>query len=328
MECSAYPSRISVGRYFKSGLGLEAIATYNKYKVGKTIDGIVNEVEKDYFAIDSRLSYDLNKLVGETGWFDPYLGVGLGFTRANNASRGTINGVVGFRTWFSDRIGLDFNSSGKWAMNQSEGVTNHLQHAVGFVYQFGIEKELSKSGEEKLALIEAIEKENQRKNDSIASAEKEAILLTERIKREQEQVALALAEKEKLEARERKINDLQSKIDDFGAINFALNSSNLNRSSKTVLSLIVNLLKANPTVTIKLGAYTDSRGTDTYNLSLSERRMQKTLDYLTINGIEQERIISNSYGEKGLLNNCIDGVYCTESEHKINRRIDIVINNF
>ncbi len=35
----AYPSRLSVGRYFKSGIGLEAIGTYNKYKEGKIIDG-------------------------------------------------------------------------------------------------------------------------------------------------------------------------------------------------------------------------------------------------------------------------------------------------
>ncbi|NNJ89971.1 MAG: OmpA family protein, partial [Eudoraea sp.] len=53
----AFPSRINIGRYFKSGLGLEAIASYNRYKEGNIIDGVVLPEAKDYFSIDSRLSY-------------------------------------------------------------------------------------------------------------------------------------------------------------------------------------------------------------------------------------------------------------------------------
>src|SRR5690606_15344257 len=113
----AFPSRLSIGRYFKSGLGIEAIGSYNKYKVGKLIDGSINSEEIDYLGIDARLSYDLNKIIGETGFFDPYIGVGLGYTDANGQGRGTYNGVIGFRTWFSDHWGLDFNSSGKWSMD-------------------------------------------------------------------------------------------------------------------------------------------------------------------------------------------------------------------
>ncbi|NNL02008.1 MAG: OmpA family protein, partial [Eudoraea sp.] len=76
----AFPSRINIGRYFRSGIGLEAIATYNNYKKGNIIDGIVNPEDKDYFGFDTRVSYDLNKLVGQTGFFDPYVGVGAGYT--------------------------------------------------------------------------------------------------------------------------------------------------------------------------------------------------------------------------------------------------------
>ncbi|HZJ19446.1 MAG TPA: OmpA family protein, partial [Pricia sp.] len=98
----AFPSRVSIGRYFKSGIGIEGIASYNKYKVGKLIDGVTNLEEKKYVGIDARLSYDLNKIIGETAWFDPYLGLGLGYTDANNQPRGTFNAIIGFRTWFSD----------------------------------------------------------------------------------------------------------------------------------------------------------------------------------------------------------------------------------
>ena len=142
----AYPSRVSVGRYFKSGIGLEAIGSYNKYKVGKIIDGRVNSDETDYLALDARVSYDLNKIIGETAWFDPYVGVGLGYTDANATPRSTYNAVIGFRTWISDRWGLDFSSSGKWRTGNKG--TNHIQHSAGVVYQFGIEKGLSKKGVE------------------------------------------------------------------------------------------------------------------------------------------------------------------------------------
>ncbi|UCD60696.1 MAG: OmpA family protein, partial [Flavobacteriaceae bacterium] len=140
----AFPSRINIGRYFRSGIGLEAIASYNKYKEGNIIDGAVNPEDKDYFGFDTRVSYDLNKLIGQTGFFDPYVGVGAGYTYANDLGRGTYNAVIGFRTWFSDRWGLDFSSSGKWSFGNE--ASNHVQHAVGAVYQFNIEKGLTKKG--------------------------------------------------------------------------------------------------------------------------------------------------------------------------------------
>ena len=37
-----YRSRISIGRYFESGIGLEAIASYNRYEEGKIVDDVIN----------------------------------------------------------------------------------------------------------------------------------------------------------------------------------------------------------------------------------------------------------------------------------------------
>ena len=81
-----YPSRISIGRFFKNGLGIEVIGTYNKYKVGNN-DGAINTAPRDYFAIDGKISYDLNKLIGKTNWFDPYLHVGSGYSSIGNVGR-------------------------------------------------------------------------------------------------------------------------------------------------------------------------------------------------------------------------------------------------
>ncbi|RKR07166.1 outer membrane protein OmpA-like peptidoglycan-associated protein [Maribacter vaceletii] len=324
-----YPNRLSLGRYFKSGIGLAAIATYNTYKEGKIIDGVVATDDIDYLGFDARITYDLNKLIGETAWFDPYVGGGLGYTDANNIGRGTYNAVVGFRTWFSDRVGLDFSSSGKWAIGNN-GATNHLQHAVGVVYQFGIEKGLSKKGEEKLALIQAQEKEKQRVMDSIANANriKEKMLLAEKLAKEKETARLAAIEKEKVDAYNKRKKELESKINDLGYVYFNLNSSYLTKSSKTVLNNLVVILDEFPSLTLRVTSHTDSRGTSTYNKWLSERRVTSTKDYLVKKGVSEDRLEIQAYGEEKLLNDCSDGVYCPEDKHKVNRRSEFIVLDF
>ena len=324
----AYPSRLSIGRYFKNGIGLEAIGTYNKYKVGKIIDGRVNPEESDYLGFDARVSYDLNKIIGETAWFDPYVGVGIGYTDANNTSRSTYNAVVGFRTWFSDRWGLDFSSSGKWRTGDQG--TNHIQHAAGVVYQFGIEKGLSKKGIEKLALIEAMEAEKQRVNDSIATVqrEKEALALAERLAKEKETAQLAEAEKAKLDAENKRKQDLRDKIDALGYVYFDLNSSYINKKSKGILDALVIILNENPELKLRVTSHTDSRGKSEYNKWLSKRRVKRTVDFLVTNGITDVRLEAQAYGEENLLNECDDNTYCNEDKHQVNRRSEFVITSF
>ncbi|MEP2238629.1 MAG: OmpA family protein [Maribacter sp.] len=325
-----FPSRISIGKYFKSGLGLEAIGTYNKYKEGNIIDGEINLEDIGYFGFDGRVTYDLNKIIGETAWFDPYVGIGAGYTDANNMGRGTYNAVVGFRTWFSDRWGLDFNSTGKWAMNQGEGATNHIQHAAGVVYQFGIEKGLSKRGEEKLELLAAIEKEKQRQTDSINEVNrlKDEALLAERLKKQQEADALAAAEKTKLDAINKRKSEIKSIIEDLGNVYFDLNSSYVNSSSKIVLDSLAQVLTDIPTLKLKITSHTDSRGTSKYNDWLSQRRVDKTKEYLLTKGVSVDKLTTEAYGETMLLNDCDDATYCPEEKHAVNRRSEFVIREF
>lgn len=319
-----FPSRISVGRYFKNGLGLEAIGTYNKYKEGKIVDNVVNPEDVDYLGLDFRVSYDLNMILGETGFFDPYIGIGAGYTDANNQGRGTYNAVVGFRTWFSDHWGLDFNSSGKWTMN-TENSSNHIQHALGVAYRFEVEKGLSRKGEEKLALLEEMEKEQQRVQDSIAKAEEDARLLAERLQKEKEAAELAAAEKAKRDAEEARRTALQNKINNLGNVYFKLNSSYLTTKDKELLDQLVAIMESEPNVAIKVTAHTDSRGTDQYNQWLSERRAERTVEYVTSKGISEDRISHEAFGETQLVNECEDGVYCTEDKHSKNRRSEFVI---
>lgn len=325
-----FPSRVSIGRYYKSGLGLEAIGTYNQYKEGKNVDGEILTENISYFGLDGRITYDLNKIIGETAWFDPYVGIGAGYTDANKRGRGTYNAIVGFRTWFSDRWGLDLNATGKWAMSESEGVSNHIQYAAGAVYQFGIEKGLSKRGEEKLELLAAIAKEKQRQTDSINEVNRlrDEALLAERLKKQQEADALAAAEKAKIDAINKRKAEIKSKIEDLGNVYFDLNSSYVNSSSKIVLDSLALILEEIPTLKLKITSHTDSRGTSKYNDWLSQRRVDKTKAYLISKGVSEDKLMTEAYGESMLLNDCDDNTYCPEEKHAVNRRSEFVIQEF
>ncbi len=321
-----YPSRVSVGRYFKNGLGLEAIGTYNKYKEGKIVDKQINPEDIDYFGIDFRVSYDLNKILGETGFFDPYVGIGVGYTDANNQGRGTYNAVLGFRTWFSDHWGLDVNTTGKWAMSTENG-SNHIQHAVGVAYRFEIKKGLSRKGTEKLALLKEMEEEQKRVQDSIAQAE-EARLLAERLQKEKEAAELAATEKAKKDAEDARRTALQNKINDLGNVYFKLNSSYLTSKDKELLDQLVAIMNDEPNLKIRITGHTDSRGTKKYNQWLSERRAERTVEYVVSKGVSEDRISHEAFGETQLVNECADGVRCTEEQHAKNRRSDFKIMAF
>jgi outer membrane protein OmpA-like peptidoglycan-associated protein len=312
-----YPSRISIGRFFRNGIGIEAIGTYNRYKEGKIVDGAVNNDLKEYFAIDGKISYDLNKIIGETGWFDPYLHVGAGYSSIGSIGRSTANAGFGFNTWFNDRWGLNFNTMGKWGIPEES--TKQLQHSAAVVYRFGTKKELSKKGQEKLALIEAMEKEKQRVNDSIAAADRarEEAALAERLAKEKER---ALAEKARIEAEKHRRQQLEDEVKNLGRVYFSFDSFSLNDDSKKVLNGLEDILRRNPDLKIKIASGTDSRGPSPYNLGLSERRVKATRDYLLSLGIDTNRLSTEAYGEDSLLNECDDNTYCSEAKHRINRR--------
>lgn len=89
-----------------------------------------------------------------------------------------------------------------------------------------------------------------------------------------------------------------------------------------VLDKVINLMKNDPRLQIDLGSHTDSRASDGYNLTLSQKRAKAAVDYITSTGIETKRITGRGYGESKLMNHCSNGVECTEQEHARNRRTE------
>ena len=108
-------------------------------------------------------------------------------------------------------------------------------------------------------------------------------------------------------------------------IYFELNSSYLTKQAKIELQKVVDLMTKYPKMVIESASHTDSRGIEGYNLWLSDRRAKSTVNYIIDRGIDPSRITGKGYGETQLINQCTDGVECTEAQHEKNRRTEFVI---
>jgi peptidoglycan-associated lipoprotein len=78
---------------------------------------------------------------------------------------------------------------------------------------------------------------------------------------------------------------------------YDFNKWDLRPESMVSLDKLVETLNDNPNVTIELMSHTDSRDTEEYNLTLSQKRAQSVVDYLVSKGIEIERLLAKGYGE-------------------------------
>ncbi|MCF6357428.1 MAG: OmpA family protein [Draconibacterium sp.] len=95
--------------------------------------------------------------------------------------------------------------------------------------------------------------------------------------------------------------------------------------SEIELDKLVKVLKDNPSWKVELGSHTDCRGEDAYNEVLSQKRSDSAVGYVVNGGIQKDRIIAKGYGESQLVNECDDGVSCTEAQHRKNRRTEFKI---
>ena len=101
---------------------------------------------------------------------------------------------------------------------------------------------------------------------------------------------------------------------------------NILPESANELDRLVSLMKENPDMKVELSAHTDERGTEKYNLKLSQLRAQAAVDYMILKGVDEMRITGKGYGESQLINKCKGA--CTPAQHRENRRTEIYIPGF
>lgn len=78
---------------------------------------------------------------------------------------------------------------------------------------------------------------------------------------------------------------------------YDFDKATLRPESRTALDEIVQILRDNPYITMEMASHTDRKGSEEYNMKLSERRARSVVDYLIKAGIEEERLSPKGYGK-------------------------------
>lgn len=125
-------SRVTAEKYIKNGFTLQFAGSLNDIKY---INDTKDNFSLLYWSLDLNVKYDLNKLFGETSWFDPYAYLGGGYTNLDETGEGMLNYGIGFNAWFNENLGINFQTGTKKQF--ASKVQNHYQHSLGLVIRFG-----------------------------------------------------------------------------------------------------------------------------------------------------------------------------------------------
>ncbi|MBL3658082.1 OmpA family protein [Fulvivirga sediminis] len=101
---------------------------------------------------------------------------------------------------------------------------------------------------------------------------------------------------------------------------FDFDKTTLKPASYVELNKVVEFLKDNPSVEIEIAGHTDSKGSDDYNLNLSQGRAEAVVSYLTEQGIDNFRLVAKGYGETVPLE-----TNDTEEGRATNRRVEFTV---
>jgi outer membrane protein OmpA-like peptidoglycan-associated protein/tetratricopeptide (TPR) repeat protein len=106
-------------------------------------------------------------------------------------------------------------------------------------------------------------------------------------------------------------------------IYFEYDKSNITQEGAFELDKLVQVMKSNDKMFVLAKSHTDNRGTDKYNLRLSDRRAKSSVQYIISKGIDASRISGKGMGELEPKVDC--GKDCTEEQRAQNRRSEFLI---
>lgn len=104
---------------------------------------------------------------------------------------------------------------------------------------------------------------------------------------------------------------------------YDFNSAELLTESRKILDDVAGTLQQHPDWKLMVHSFTDSRGTDQYNVDLSALRCYAVIDYLVKKGISPKRLFYRNMGEQNLVNPCNEAAPCTEEQQRENRRSEL-----
>ena len=139
-------------------------------------------------------------------------------------------------------------------------------------------------------------------------------------------ITLTTQKEEKIEATI-KLQPIEAIIADnkvaLDPILFDFDKHNIKSQAAFELDNLVTLMKKYPTMIVKVESHTDNRGTADYNMTLSNKRAQSTVQYVISKGIDKNRISGEGFGKSKPIEKCSGN--CTEKQYAKNRRSEFII---
>jgi outer membrane protein OmpA-like peptidoglycan-associated protein len=106
----------------------------------------------------------------------------------------------------------------------------------------------------------------------------------------------------------------------LGDVLFDTGKAELNPGAARKLDQLAQFLTEHPDRRIQIDGYTDSIGTDSYNLDLSQRRANAVKSALQVRGIDATRIATQGYGKEFPVASNADS-----GGRQLNRRVEVII---
>ena len=108
-------------------------------------------------------------------------------------------------------------------------------------------------------------------------------------------------------------------------IYYDFNESYIRDDAEPELDKLLEMMNENPDYIVEIGSHTDTRGSNRYNLRLSQKRAEAVVQWLVDKGISTGRLVPRGYGEKQNVNKCVNYIPCAEADHQMNRRTEFKI---
>jgi OOP family OmpA-OmpF porin len=298
-----FPSRINIEKMFNYGLSVDLAMSYNVYKKNNLIQGRLANYNRNYFATDLLIKYDLNELIGETGWFNPFIAIGGGYTMISadrKVSQGdvktpaqniiTLNGGIGSNFWISPQLAISVQALGKWNASNNQG--NHSQYVMGVIFKF--DSRDAKFGKNKKPTIQTVIQ-----NDIMESPVVDTTPIVKEVAPEPI-IDTAVENSNKLKAKQALVIKNANAFAE--EVLFELNTLALDAFGLKKLDQIAAALKSDVSLKINIVGHTCNFGTAEYNKVLSLKRAEYVKQELIKRGVDKSRFNKNiGYGSDNAL---------------------------
>jgi len=114
---------------------------------------------------------------------------------------------------------------------------------------------------------------------------------------------------------------IPDQIIELKGVTFEFNKSRLTPNAETVLDTVVKAFIGQPSLKVEIGGHTDTKGSDAYNLKLSNARAASVRSYLVSQGAKPEQLTAVGYGESKLLIN----PETSDDDRELNRRVEFKV---